>query len=558
MSFGQIFETVFEILGGLGVFLFGMKLMSESLQKASSSNIRNILATMTKNRFRGVLSGTLITSLIQTSSGTTVMVVSLVNAGLLTLSESISIIMGANIGTTFTAWIVSILGFKFKIAAFALPAIAIGAVLYFIKGKKNKIWAEVLIGFGLLFLGLEYLKDGVPDIKSHPEIFTFLSNFQHGGYVSILFFILLGTFITVIIQSSSATMALTITVAMKGWIPFEFAAAMVLGENLGTTITALLASIPANKMAKRAALSHTLFNTFGIVWMLIVFKFFIRFVDYLWPGDPLKDVESVRFHLSLFHTLFNIMNTFILLWFIPVIARVVSNLIKTTDSEEAYHLKYIGTGLHENPELRVLEAQKEIERMGKIVNEMYHDTIEVVLTPHKKMGAVIDKINKYETITDMLEKEISDFLSFLIQSDISNESADKVASFFHIANDLERIGDHCTALIRLAQRRYEKGINFTDDMFHELEKISKFVGDFTLLVSQNLNFMPITDLMPKAIFLEDKINEERKFMKKAHTKLLRKGKEEVNSALVLMDMITNLEKIGDHSFNVAQALVGEK
>lgn len=551
-------NQLFEICGGLGIFIFGIKLLSDSLQKASSTSIRNILSSMTKNRFRGILSGTLITSLIQTSSGTTVIVVSLVNAGLLKLPEAISIIMGANIGTTFTAWIVSFLGFKFSINLFALPVISIGAVLYFIRGAKNKTWAEVLIGFGLLFLGLEFLKNGVPDIKAHPEIFAFLNQFHSKGIFSFFFFITAGTIITVVVQSSSATVALTITLAMKGWIPFESAAAMVLGENLGTTITALIASIPANKMAKRAALSHTLFNVTGIIWMIFAFPFFINLVDRIWPGDPLQDIDNVRYHLSLFHTLFNVTNTFLLVWFIPIITKVVNKLIKQTSIEEDYHLKYIGTILHENPEFNLVEALKETQRMGDIVSEMAKDTIEVMLTPNKKMGIVIDKINRYETITDMLEKEISDFLSFITRAGISPQSAKRITSIFNIANDLERIADHCTSLIKLAQRRYEKKIGFTDEMFKQLKKISESVFDFLDLNIKNLNFKQSESFMGQALFFENKINELRDKIKKEHTKLLIKGEEAVISGIVLMDMINNLERIGDHSFNIAEAINGQK
>ncbi len=548
----------FEIAGGLGLFIFGIKLLSDSLQKASSTSIRNVLSSMTKNRFRGILSGTFITSLIQSSSGTTVIVVSLVNAGLLKLTEAISIIMGANIGTTFTAWIVSYLGFKFEISLFALPVIAIGAVLFFVKGNKNKIWAEVLIGFGLLFLGLSFLKSGVPDIKAHPDFFAFLNQFHSKGIFSFFFFVVVGAIITVIVQSSSATVALTITLAMKGWIPYESAAAMVLGENLGTTVTALLASIPANRMAKRAALSHTIFNITGIFWMIFAFPFFIVLVDKIWPGDPLKNVDNVRYHLSLFHTLFNLTNTFLLVWFIPVIAKIVNSLIKTTTMEEDYHLKYISSTFHQNPEFNLVEAQKETQRMGDIVSEMVKDTIDVMLTPNKKMGIVIDKINRYETITDMLEKEISDFLSFITRSGISSQSAKRITSIFNIANDLERIADHCTSLIKLAQRRYEKKISFTDDMFNQLKKITEVVKEFLELNVKYLNFKPKDDLISQALFYEQKINELRDKIKKEHTKLLISGKEAVISGIVLMDMINNLERIGDHSFNISQAIIGQK
>lgn len=551
-------NNIFQLFGGLGLFIFGMKLMSDSLQKSSSTNIREILSSMTKNRFKGILSGTIITSIIQSSSATTVMIVSFVNAGLLKLTEAISIIMGANIGTTFTAWLVSFFGFKFDIAFFALPSIGIGVILYFLNSSNNKSWAEALIGFGILFLGLEYIKNGVPDINANVQILEFLKNFQNKGMFSLLFFIFIGTSITMIVQSSSATVALTITLAIKGWLTFETGAAMVLGENIGTTITAFIASIPANKMAKRAALSHTLFNLIGVFWMILLFNPFIKLVDFLMPQDPLVNIESVRYHLSLFHTLFNIINTFLLVWFIKYLAKIVSFIIKPDAKEEEFHLKYIGTSLHQNPGLRLIEAQKEIHRMGDIVNEMYHDTLEVMLSPHKKMGVVIDKINKYETITDMLEKEISDFLSLIARTGIPAKSSNKISSIFNIANDLERIADHCTSLVKLAQRRYEKKIEFTEDMFEELKKISETIKCFIELNNKYLNFKPVENLLSQSIYFEEKVNSLRDRIKKEHTKLLINGKESVISGIVLMDMITNLEKIGDHSFNISEAIVGEK
>jgi phosphate:Na+ symporter len=330
MQFG-LFE-VLQLIGSLGFFIYGMKIMSEAIQKVAGSEMRNILSSMTSNRFKGVLTGFVITGIIQSSSATTVLVVSFVNAGLLSLVESIGVIMGANIGTTVTAWLISIIGFKVKISSYALPIIAIAFPLLFINRDKLKSWGEVLIGFALLFMGLEYLKDAVPDLKSNPEILEFLSHYTDMGFFSILLFVLIGTLITVVVQSSSAAMALTLVMANNGWIPFELAAAMVLGENIGTTITANLAALVGNVHAKRAAFAHFIFNVFGVSWIVIVMMPFLGVINSYLTSDtnagPFNDPTSIPLALSIFHTSFNIINTLLLVWFVPSIAKIVTTLLK--------------------------------------------------------------------------------------------------------------------------------------------------------------------------------------------------------------------------------------
>ncbi|HOO19638.1 MAG TPA: Na/Pi symporter, partial [Paludibacteraceae bacterium] len=384
------------LIGSLGVFLYGMKVMSEGLQKVAGERLRAIMAAMTKNRFSGVLTGLLITSIIQSSSGTTVMVVSFVNAGLLTLYQAITVIMGANIGTTVTAWIISLFGFKVNIASFAIPLIGLSIPFIFSSKSKRKSIGEFLIGFAFLFMGLEMLKNSVPDIQSNPGILAFLSKYTNYGFGSVLLFLLIGTILTIIVQSSSAMMAVTLVMCSKGWLSFELGAAMVLGENIGTTITANLAAIPANVSAKRTALAHLTFNIFGVIWMLIFFYPFINLISYIitnfGPGDPnlltsfttsldpetLKVISSdttaltseqltikqqllqhqlaTSYGLSLFHTLFNLINTCLLIWFVNFIAKVVSFVIKQKDSEEEFQLKYISIGLLSTSELSILQA----------------------------------------------------------------------------------------------------------------------------------------------------------------------------------------------------------
>ena len=364
-----------------------MKIMSEGIQKTAGSRLRDILSYMTQNRFAGVFTGFITTCLVQSSSATTVMVISFVNAGLLTLTQSIGVIMGANIGTTLTGWLVSVFGFQFKITTIALPAVGIGLPLIFSKITKRKNIGEIFVGFGLLFLGLEFLKNSVPDIAGNPDILEFLHTYTDLGIVSVLIFIVVGVLLTITVQSSSAAMAITITMAFKGWIDFPTAAALVLGENIGTTITAYLASINGNYHAKRTARAHMIFNVFGVVWMLFAFSIFIPFIDYIVPGDPYippylesGDINedfnpvTIPFHLSMFHTLFNIINVALLIWFVPQIASVVKRMVKPSkeeeDNEKEYTLEYFSTSVQPVPEIAIIEAKKEVIKMSDMMNMM--------------------------------------------------------------------------------------------------------------------------------------------------------------------------------------------
>ncbi len=322
---------IFQLIGALGVFLFGMKVMSDALLKLAGNRMRSFLASMTSNRVFGILTGFLITSVIQSSSATTLMVVSFSNAGLLTLTEAISVIMGANIGTTITAWLITILGFKVSMSTIALPLVGFGFAFTFAKKKNAQNWGNFIIGFALLFIGLQFLKEAMPDIKNNPELLAFLSRYTDLGYLSILLFLFIGTVLTVVIQSSSATMALTLIMTAQGWIPFELAVAMVLGENVGTTITANLAAIVANYQAKRTARAHLIFNLLGVLWMLILFYPFLRFVSWvsiqLGSESPYVSAAAIPVAISLFHTIFNLLNTFLLVWFVKPIARLVERMV---------------------------------------------------------------------------------------------------------------------------------------------------------------------------------------------------------------------------------------
>ena len=364
------FYDFLKLIGSLGLFLYGMKIMSEGLQKVAGDRLRSILTAMTTNRVTGVLTGVLITALIQSSSATTVMVVSFVNAGLLTLAESISVIMGANIGTTVTAWIISIFGFKVDMAAFALPLLAIALPLIF-SGKSNrKSIGEFIFGFSFLFMGLSYLKANAPDLNANPEMLAFVQNYTDMGFFSILLFLFIGTILTMIVQASAATMAITLIMCANGWISLELGAALVLGENIGTTITANLAAMVANTTAKRAAFAHFLFNLFGVMWVLAIFPLFLGWVAqlsiHLGIGNPFNNVESVPVALSLFHTCFNVANVFLLIWFTKVIAQLVSRIIKSKESsDDAFTLKHIKIGLLSTPDASLFQAKQEISHYAK-------------------------------------------------------------------------------------------------------------------------------------------------------------------------------------------------
>ena len=349
-----------KLIGSLGVFLYGMKLMSEALQKVAGERMRHILSAMTSNRVKGVITGILITAIIQSSSATTVMVVSFVNAGLLSLVESIGVIMGANVGTTVTAWLISILGFKVSMAEISLPMIGLCLPLLFSNKRSRKNWGELIIGFGLLFIGLEFLKNSMPNLDENPEMFTFLQEYADMGYASYILFMLIGTVLTILIQSSSATMALTLVMCANGWINFEIAASMVLGENIGTTVTANLAAMVANSTAKRAAFAHFLFNVFGVIWVLSIFPLFLGWIEALSVamgiGNPETSVEAVPMALSLFHTAFNISNVLILIWFTKLIARFATKIIPAQETgNDAFKLKHIKIGLLSTPDTSLFQ-----------------------------------------------------------------------------------------------------------------------------------------------------------------------------------------------------------
>lgn len=561
MQYG-LFELL-NLLGALGFFIYGMKVMSEGIQKVAGAKMRSILSSMTSNRFKGVFTGFTITSLVQSSSATTVLVVSFVNAGLLSLTESIGVIMGANIGTTITAWLISIVGFKVKIATYALPIIAFGFPLMFFNREKLKFWGEVLVGFALLFMGLALLKDSVPDLKANPEILEFLSQYTDLGYLSILLFVLIGTGITVVVQSSSAAMALTLVMANNGWIPFELAAAMVLGENIGTTITANLAALVGNVHAKRAALSHLIFNIFGVIWILILIRPAINLVDWYLVSNgtesPFVSAASIPIALSLFHSTFNILNTFLLIWFVNFIARTVTKAIKSTGEDE-FSLEYISTGMMNTSELSIEEARKETVRMGEMTMKMsrqFQNLLEEIKP--KKQKKLLKKIRDFEIMTDRMEHEISEYLMKVAsRGTLSNTSSIKVTSLLSAINDLERIGDLFFQMSRDVERILKSEKKFKNKQIKNLQEMMVLIDEALLIMRDNLDSTQKDNSLEPAMLVEEKIDGLRDTYRKDLTREIEKEKYDPQRDGWYKDLFHLCEKIGDHAINVSEAMTGEK
>ena len=554
----SVITQFLEILGSLGLFLYGMKVMSGGIQRAAGEKLHSILNHMTRNRFVGVITGLLITALVQSSSVTTVMVVSFVNAGLLSLGQAIGVIMGANIGTTVTAWIITIVG-KFSISSLALPFIGLGIPLVLSKKLKRTDIGETLIGFGILFLGLDFLKHSVPDLKNNTALFDFLANFNDDSIFHFLFFVALGTIITFIVQSSSAAMAITITLAAKGWIGFYPAAAIVLGENIGTTITAYLASIGASTNAKRAARAHLLFNLIGVFWMAFLFVPFIKMVDLILPGDVFgsQSRETITAHLALFHTLFNTANTLLLVWFTPQIEKIVTKWVKDKDGSIAgrYSLKYISTGMQDTSELNLLNAKKEIGSMLDKVREMYLTFVYVFNNPDKKLGDKVESAKKLEDYVDQMQEELSKYLVECELDDLNVISTQNVNSMIRIVHELESVGDACFNLMILAERKYKKKLEFDSNAVDELGPYLKKVEEFLdfLKVRTGAIHLDKTDY-EKCRQIEHEINQYRNVFKKSVRKRLQAGSN-VRSELLLLDMVIQIEHIGDNAINIAEAML---
>lgn len=547
------------LVGSLGFFLYGMKLMSEALQKVAGDKMRNILAKMTSNPVKGVFTGFLITAIIQSSSATTVMMVSFVNAGLLSLSESIGVILGANIGTTVTAWLISLLGFKVNISVIALPLIGVGFPLLFSKTNKRKSWGEFIIGFAMVFLGLTFLKDSVPNIKENPEILSFLSNYTSHGALSHILFLTIGTFLTMIIQSSSATMALTLVMCNNGWISFDIAAAMVLGENIGTAVTANIAAAVANVSAKRAARAHLLFNILGVIWVSLIFGYFLSAINWfivkIGGVSPYDSPHAIPIALSIFHTTFNITNVLVFIWFTKFIQVIVTKMVPMTDDAEEFRLKHINTGLLSTSELSIHQAKKEIIVYAQRIDKMFN-YVESMFTEKqdKKFYKLFDKVEKYEGISDRMEEEIANYLTKISEGELSLLGSKRIKAMLNVVSDIESIADSCYNLAKTLVRKRDKKINFPIDLNENIIQIMALVKAALHEMQNNLDHGYKNINISTAQEIEEKINRLRTRLKKEHLKSVEKKEYSYQTGIIYNDLYCENEKLADYIINVSEAI----
>ncbi len=551
------FYDFLKLIGSLGLFLYGMKIMSEGLQKVAGDRLRSILTAMTTNRVTGVLTGVLITALIQSSSATTVMVVSFVNAGLLTLAESISVIMGANIGTTVTAWIISIFGFKVDMAAFALPLLAIALPLIF-SGKSNrKSIGEFIFGFSFLFMGLSYLKANAPDLNANPEMLAFVQNYTDMGFFSILLFLFIGTILTMIVQASAATMAITLIMCANGWISLELGAALVLGENIGTTITANLAALTANTQAKRAALAHFVFNVFGVIWVLIIFHPFMHFVN--WVVDTFfqsSDPEvAISYKLSAFHSIFNICNVCILIWGVKLIERTVCALIHPKEEDEEPRLRFITGGMLSTAELSILQARKEIHLFAERTHRMFGMVQDLLHTEKDDdFNKLFSRIEKYENISDNMELEIANYLNQVSEGRLSSESKLQIRAMLREVTEIESIGDSCYNLARTINRKRQTNQDFTEKQYEHIHFMMKLTNDALaqmIVVVEKPEHQSID--INKSFNIENEINNYRNQLKNQNILDVNNKEYDYQMGVYYMDIIAECEKLGDYVVNVVEA-----
>ena len=565
---------IFTLLGALGMFLYGMNLMSSGLQKAAGDKLRGLLSSMTSNPFKGVMTGLGVTSVIQSSSATTVMVVSFVNAGLLTLTQAIGVIMGANIGTTVTAWMVSWLGFKADISLLAVPLMLFGFLFSNSKKNQRQNVGELIVGFCLLFLGLSFMKESVPDLGETPQVLEFVKEWSGHGFGSVLIFLVFGTVLTLVLQSSSATMAITLIMLSMGWIPFNMACAMVLGENIGTTITANIAAAIGNTQAKRAAMSHTIFNVFGVIWALILFKPFLglvgKIIELFGLPNPAAEGFAVAspdsptstaalYGLSMLHTLFNTINTLILIWFTKMIEKAVVFIIKTPKNQEkeVFRLKYISAGPLATPELASEQALEEIIHFAQISEKgLGYAQSAICESDSDNFEVLRSKLVKYEEISDRIEYEIASFLNSVSAGDISQETSTKLKAMYKIIGELESLGDSGETISRILTRKNIHKRKFDQDMLRSLIYMCDAVADAYEAMIYNLKAAHLGTLteITNAYNAEDRINNMRNHLRDSEIEAIESGSKNYPSSVYYMDVVNELEKMGDFIINISQDL----
>lgn len=587
------------LLGSVGLFLYGMKVMSEGLQKAAGDRLRNILSAMTRNRFTGTLTGFAITALIQSSSASTVMVVSFVNAGLMTLAQSMAVIFGANVGTTFTAWIIALFGFKVDTSLFILPLIACSVPLLFSKKSRTKSIGEFLIGFSFLFMGLDMISDYVPDLQSNPEMFAFLERYASMGFTSVLLFLLVGIIVTAVIQSSAATFAIVLIMCTKGWISFDLACAVVLGSNIGTTITPLLASMSGNVAAKRTAMGHLLFNALGIIWTLCVFYPFVNLnvwiTEALGQGNPetlftyvntLEDTQpdiynqlfsgslpaghevlakiammqfSVSFGLSMFHTVFNLINLSIMIWLTGLYVKIVEKLIPAKHKEdEEFQLKFISAGLLSASELNIAQAEKEMTVYAQRVQRMIDMAENLVHSKEKseEFSQLFSRLEKYEEISDRMEIEIANYLNRCAEGRLSNEGKLHIAAMLNIVSEIESIADCCFGCAKILIRKQESGVDFTELIYKNIDTmfgyLKEAMTDMIELLSDVEKAREVAII--RSYNKEREINNLRNQLRTNNVENINNKVYEYQSGIYYMDIINDLEKMGDYIINVVDTI----
>ena len=556
-------ELIFGLLGGLGLFLFGMKIMSEGLQKIAGDKMRKILAALTNNRIVGTLVGIAVTAIIQSSSATTVMTVGFVNAGLLSLVQAIGVVLGANIGTTVTAQLIA-----FKITKFALPAIGIGAGLkLFSKRKKYVYVGEIILGFGILFFGLSTMKNSFDPLKTSEEfrqLFLLVGDYKLLG-------VMIGAILTVIVQSSSATIGITLALATSGLLSFEASVALILGENIGTTITANIAAIGTNLAARRTAFAHFLFNSLGTVYMLLLFPLYLKLISAITPGDAdfiiqtqaqaesfsaaIGDKPYIARHIANTHSLFNVINTIVFLPLIGLLAKMATLIVRGQDEVENLQVKFIDNRVLNTPPIAIGQARRETQRMAETTLEMLERTSLFLEDGDLKR---IRGLEKREDLVDMLQREITDFLVKLSQRSISNETSESIGSLMHMVNDLERVGDHCENLWRLGVKKIEGKICFSDIGDNEISGMADKAKAFLRYIVESMENADDPSIAVKSMEYEDAIDDMERSLRKNHISRLNTGECAVQPGLIFIDMLHNFEKIGDHTFNVSEAILGEK
>lgn len=569
----HIVFQVLTLLGSLGLFLYGMTLMSESLQKVAGNGLRKFLATMTSNPLKRILTGLMVTAVIQSSSATTVMTVSFVNAGLLTLTQSIGVIMGANIGTTATAWIISLLGFTADISMLSVPMIAFGFMFMMSKKPKHKSVGEMIIGFALLFMGLSLLKNSVPDLNSSPEVLAFVQSWTNWGFWSVLIFVGIGTVLTIVLQSSSATIALTLVMVNFGWIPFEMAAAMVLGENIGTTITVNIAAAVGNVSAKRAARAHTVFNIFGVIWILTVFRPFLRVVSKIVMGlgcaDPLTPFATINavdpalasmtmlYSVAMVHTLFNVVNTCVLVWFTPLIVKLVTWMVPSPKEEEVFRLKYIQGGILSTAELSLDQSKGEIVHFGQLMKKQFAYAKDAIIQADtEKFTELFNKLEHYEQIADRIEFEIAEYLNKIGEGEISTESAHRIQAMYKIIGEMESIGDSGYNIGRILQRKNINNLHLDEDMVKKIMQMLSLldVALDAMIDNCDKGYTKITNIS-NALDAEYDINEYRNNLREEHMLNLENNVYSYLIGVYYMDIVYEIERVGDFIINISEAIM---